>query len=183
METVKKITTDQVKALIQAQIDRENQSIYLHNEIVKVLKNFEGKAISKRIATALQKIHPDWTVFYDTNYGMFHLSIWGGDTGLKYDSRYSALIGYESEPEVSIGESKYSRGFEYFDCCNGSAAIERNIARQATIDNPVRIEDMVKALNDYSESLANLEKTIDADTDSYNLIRLAYNGKYGTWHE
>jgi hypothetical protein len=184
METVKHVTAQQIREYLQSQIDQENKGLYLHNEIVKALKPFEGKPISKRIATALQKLHPDWTVFYDTNYGMFHLVIWGGDTGLICGNSFRALIGYERECIVSVDKSKDSRGFEEFDCCHGSAAIERNALRQSTLDSPDKIADITQAINDYSDALANLEKMIDYPMpDEHGLIRMAYNGKYNSWRQ
>jgi hypothetical protein len=184
MESIKKVTPEQIIDFIKSQITAEQQGIFLHNEIAKALKPFEGKQVSKRIATALQKMHPGWTVFYDTDYGMFHLCIWGGDTDIKYDQRFRALIGYESEPIVSIGKTSDSRGFEYFDCCHGSAAIERNSLRHAIIDNPAKVQSIVDAINNYGDALATLENTITyPNPDEYSLVRLAYNGKYGTWHK
>jgi hypothetical protein len=184
METVKHVTNQQIREYLQSQIDNENKGIYFHNEIIKAMRPFEGKPMSKRIATALQKLHPEWTIYYGNEYGQFHLSIWGGDTGLRYDNRFSALIGYDSEPIVSIDRSKDSRGFEDCDCCHGSAGIERNAKRQATIDNPEQITAITNAINDYSDALEKLENTITYPMpDEYGLIRLAYNGKYGTWHK
>lgn len=96
------------------------------------IKVFEGKTISKRLATAVEKeIHArmgaEWTVYYRPQYGMFHLSIWRSEPPLNYDHRMESLIAYDSDPVIRY-----------------AAWADRN---QCYLLNEKRIPKMVAALN------------------------------------
>lgn len=184
MQEAKKVTIAQLKAHIQAKIDDEARDVYIHTEIVRVLEKMEGKLISQRIATALNKLHPDWTVHFEPSHSMFHLKIWGGDTGKTFDNRVSVLLGYRSEPTIRVNEASDSRGFEYFDCCNGSAAIERNKKRLALIEDPDKLKALLKAINAYNQALASIEALTDNIPDEFSIQReLLYNGRYDSWRK
>jgi len=76
--------------------DRETPYRYIHDELLKVLRKHDGKKPTKRIANDLQKEHPSWTVVWSTDYGMYVVKVWGGNSGLDYKNMYSGLVAYRS---------------------------------------------------------------------------------------
>jgi hypothetical protein len=113
-----------IRQVLRDKIDHEERWIQLHtiisNAIKKCAKGSGETVANKRIATAVQKELPEAKVYWDTNYGMRHVVIWGGTTGLEYNERFSALVAYDSKPVISV------ETFEESDRCHGSAARERS---------------------------------------------------------
>jgi len=92
LETIK-------KELADTEIRYKKQLEFV-NAMFEVLEKFSGKPITKRIATACEK-HPvfeGYTVVLNTDYGMYHLAIWGKD--VRYDERFSALLGHKGSSDI-----------------------------------------------------------------------------------
>lgn len=60
--------------------------------MLDALRPFEGKQITKRLATAVQKALPEYTVYYDAEYSWIKLKIWGN--GLEYNSNVDVILTY-----------------------------------------------------------------------------------------
>lgn len=65
--------------------------------VYQVCEGFVAKKITKRIETKVKETQgmDEYTVYYDTDHGMYNLTIWGN--GIEYDSRVRLLLGYQSE--------------------------------------------------------------------------------------
>ena len=72
-------TVADLRALIESRID----DTAFADQVADVLKRFDGKTVTKRMATAVGKALPTYTVFYDTSIGMRHLYVWGNE--IAYD--------------------------------------------------------------------------------------------------
>ena len=112
-------------------------------------KEFEGKLISKRIATAVQKRLPDCSVSFSKIAGMSHIEIMGKD--IDYKNMFSALIGYDSCPIVDLEKIK-----DYNKCYTLDAGrIERLEAGKGEIGRMVekwnRAILELKAINEEAE--------------------------------
>jgi len=97
--------------ILKNYIDRESELIKEHEEVKAILKPLEGKPINGQVLNKkrLGKFR------FTQSAGLYHIQ-----------GKYSHLIGYvNSENIISIQKTEYSRGFEYFDQCNGRAALER----------------------------------------------------------
>lgn len=107
------MTTRQVKQIIENYIAREQNAINEHDQITAILKTVEGKDISGK--TLNKKLLGDTLQFKYEN-GMFYII-----------GKYRHLIGYSGGKEsvIAVNNTDYSRGFEYFDSCQGNAARER----------------------------------------------------------
>jgi hypothetical protein len=53
----KQTIKSQIKALVGVEYDEDQRCQRIHNEVKSILAQFEGKPISKRIATAVSKAH------------------------------------------------------------------------------------------------------------------------------
>ena len=134
-----KDTKTKLLAAVSEQYDRESDGIALHNTVMEILETMDGKKITKRIETAVKKALPDHTVFYNNDYGMFHLAIWGN--GIEYNDRENMCLGYadSNREDVQNGIIDSKMFHSDYDCCRGVAAQERNARREDIIDNPERL--------------------------------------------
>lgn len=107
-----------IENIISNYIANEMECITEHDEIRAILTPLEGKLITGTVLNA--KRLGKYKLI--RQYGMFYLR-----------GKFEHLIGYDTEPIISIGENDKSRGFEYFDICHGSAARER-IAQLQNMD-------------------------------------------------
>jgi hypothetical protein len=85
---------------IQKEIGKERFNFDLWKKVEAILKKFDGKQINKRIEIALKVALPDNAIYYDNNYGMFHVRIWGN--GIDYNDSKSYLLGYADNPILDM---------------------------------------------------------------------------------
>ena len=164
METLKKVIET-----IRKDQRRESEGIAIFDLMVETFKPFEGKQITKRLATALQKVLPDDTIYFERQYGMYHIRIWGN--GTPYDQRRSFLLGYDTKPVYHEGEyHKKHSGFRDFSCCYGYAAIERNQQRETLLADEQRLQKIAKVINDYQAAKKALEGIDNFTTPSWYSI-------------
>lgn len=92
LETIKKELEDTAV--------RYKKQLEFVNAMFEVLEKFSGKPITKRIATACEKhqAFEGYTVVLNTDYGMYHLAIWGKDVA--YDQRFNALLGHRGSSDL-----------------------------------------------------------------------------------
>lgn len=111
--TLKKIDPKAARAEVEEYIATAQVKLDLALEVLRVLEAYEGKQITKRLATAVEKALPDRVVHYSTDFGMYHIKIWGD--GLKYGEGVDMLIGYNkygTNPTFSIEKAReYNRCF------------------------------------------------------------------------
>jgi hypothetical protein len=99
-----KIDKDQLVKKIDARIKLYSKHLFLINTVLDVLKDYEGKKITKHIETKLRKKLPNYTIYLDKK-PLYKLIIWGG--GLEYKDQFNAhLCGYLVVPIIFINEVK-----------------------------------------------------------------------------
>jgi hypothetical protein len=149
-------TKDKIVAALKAEIEQDKKYYDLHQKCADVFKAFEGKQITKRMESALKKAYPEWTIYYSAEYGMYHIKVWGLACGRpSYDNAQHMLLGYESDPVYT------AENFEKFDCCHGSAAIERNQKRDKFLASP-ELEGVAQAIMDFKRAEEALKNTMEA---------------------
>jgi len=124
--------------LIDEQIKQESDYIREHEQIKCILTPLAGKTISGSVLNKhrLSAFDNDngYTFKFVYKYGMFHIK-----------GKYEHLIGYDSEPIITIDKNDNSRGFVYFDACHGTAAKERiNQLKNINIDLMVKVFSGIK---------------------------------------
>lgn len=127
-----------IEKLVKEQIAQEQSYINEHEQIKAILKPLEGQQISGRILNKkrLSAFDNDngYTFTFIAKYGMFYIK-----------GKYEHLIGYDSEPIITIDKNDNSRGFVYLDACHGSAAKERiNQLLKLNIDTLTQIAESIK---------------------------------------
>lgn len=69
----------------------------VHEKVVEVLKAYQGKIITKRLASEVKKALGDkYVVYWKTELSWSSLSIWNNDT-IPYGDRYDAMIAYDND--------------------------------------------------------------------------------------
>jgi len=89
----KKVLDDITDRIVLNDLD-----LFFINKVFKVVREWDGKPINKRIISKLEK-DPQlagWNVVYNTNYGMFHIDIFN------YSHKFSALICYNNNPVIDF---------------------------------------------------------------------------------
>lgn len=86
----------EVAARVQAEIDRQKLTFATVSTVAAALQRFDGKPITKRLATAVEAALPGMTVYYDLTAGMAYLNIWQGkpESVLGYNNRIHVMLGY-----------------------------------------------------------------------------------------
>ena len=87
-----------IRIEVKKRINLYSQQLTVVKEVFEVLKQFEGKQINRRIATALKDTPTlaPYTIHYHKYYSWYALRIWGN--GLDYNSGSLSLnLGYLSE--------------------------------------------------------------------------------------
>ncbi len=136
---------------------REKESIRVHKAIRTVLDKWNNKRITRRIVEQIkQAAYPGdegVVVYYDEIASLLNIKIWGGTSGATYDTRSSYFLGYTGQPFAGSNVDKYvyagtfkAESFEDSDACHGHAAEKRCKARQALLDNPEQIKELVEMI-------------------------------------
>lgn len=166
-------TKETIKEAIEVDIAREQIGIELFNQLVEIFKPFEGKKISRRLATAIEKALPEHTVSYNTDYGHYNIRIWGN--GIDFNERYDFLIGYDNNPYYREGthEENHS-GFRDFSGYYGFHAEERNKKRKEYLENDSDLSYISEAIEDYKEAVGKLNSISNFDFPSwYSVVETA----------
>lgn len=154
---------------IQKDYERETSGICLFEIMVETFKSFEGKPITKRLATALQKKLPDHTIYYEHLYGMYHIRIWGN--GTPYDQRAGFLLGYDNASAYREGKDhEQHSGFRDYSACYGWAAKDRNQQRETLLADKKRIAHLAKVISDYLSAKKALDEIDNFTTPSWYSI-------------
>ena len=160
-------TLDKLKAIIQENINQDATNVKVFTDVANILTKFQGKKPSKLIANALVKAHPDYTVNWRTEYGMYHIEVWGQVINRNYDNRISLLIAYDSNPVVDMdGYAKHSIAY-------GKAAEERNQLRNELLQDNDKLMQIANAIDNLNACIDTYIKMVDyPNPDMYYFDKL-----------
>lgn len=144
-----------IKDAIERDIARDSENVAMYEELAGILAPFDGKKISKRLASAIEKAHPDWTVYYKDNY-QYILYIWGGNSGRQWDDRWQFFTDCWKN-----GNRVFTlAGFEENSIAYYRAAIERNDKRQMLLNDDDRLTRLAQAHLDLTDAKARFESAM-----------------------
>jgi hypothetical protein len=145
-------TLEQIKTIITDNIARENQGIMYHNVILEVLKKYNGKKPTKRIANDLQvKLPNDRVFFKPETFGQNYIEIWING---KYENRQSHFLGYNNRTRFGDGNIVDFEQFDNeYDSAYGKYAIKRNENRQALLNNPVKLQQIADSIDNLNSAI------------------------------
>ena len=116
-------------------------------------------------------------VYYDEIASLLNLKIWGGTSGRTFDNRASFFLGYtgngwggDMSKYVYAGQFK-PESFEDSDACNGHAAETRCKARQALLDNPAKIKEVVKHITKVQAAYEEFKEFVTGDAAGMDELR------------
>lgn len=155
------ITKENIETILLSNL--ENTEIA--DKVLEVLKPFDGKTISKRMASAVQKALPEYTIYYKSDYGMFHINVWGN--GISYNEMLSFLIGYETNTTFNFETFR-----DRFANCYLGAAKERNNKRKLWLSSEYSIQGAVDRINEINRLKKELDNLLSDCPDSFQIEKL-----------
>ena len=170
------VTPEEVRAVVSTGFE----SPLIPGLVLEALKKFEGKKITKRFATAVEKkLGEGYSVFYKAEDGYrYSISIWGRD--IEYKSRWTFDLGHKPwnksvEPEPfsveKFTEDLSGRYYKY--------AAERNAKRHGSLTEEwceatsVALTKVLAARAVLAEALAAAETLAKETPEHYALLALA----------
>ena len=134
----------------------------LADRVLAILKAFDGKPITKRLATAVQKALPERTVHYSTIGSMVHLEIWGA--GTEHKNRSSFLLGYTDTSRFGPASTLNAHNYEIeHNARYYSAARERNAKRRALMADETWCLKVALTINALNSERATYESLVEWD--------------------
>lgn len=148
-------------------IESNIEDTTIADTVAATLARFDGKKITRRMAIAVKKALPAYTVHYNTNYGMKQIDVWGN--GIAFDSAYRFLLGYDSHaPEFSLERFKTDYSAAYY-----GAAHERNSRRAEKLNDTVWQTEVAKSINQLNAARLRLRGLLAHPVpDAYDIEQL-----------
>ena len=181
----KLITADDLAAVINTQISREQDGIDLHDKLAEVLETFDGKKLTRRLVSKLEAVLPDSAIVYWHHIaGMINIQVWNYGR-FTMNERWSALVAYTDTYSSQGGEHEsYDPAlFAERDLCHGKAAHERQGQRLALLNDSKGIGQAVNAINGYNAARDSLNDTLGTSSidnpDMWKIRKEFVNGKEG----
>lgn len=167
-----------VRELIQFDYDQEQQEIEVAQTVARVLKAFEGKLVTKRFATAVEK-ELGCIVSYDKpTYGSTTINIWGKEINRDYEHRM--LFFFRSGTSGALGLDG-PNGFTLYDfmkhnICHYAAAQERQDQRKEQLDSDYP-ELLLKLISQYDHLATKIEDLTPYTDPSHYSIQKEFSLK------
>lgn len=147
------VTKESQTEKVLNRIARCSEELELVNKIIIVLQKFEGKPITKRIATACQKVYLDYRFSFDIKFGIFYLDVHkNGNKIISCVLGYCTSNRWENPSHVSVERFK-----------------EHN---QCYLLNAERIPRLKAGLNYISDLVAKRDEAISLLKDVENRAKL-----------
>lgn len=163
-------TLEKIKQIITDHIYRENLGIEYHNTILEVLKKYNGKKPTKRIANDLAvKLPNDRVFFKPETYGQNYIEIWiNGD----YNNRERHFLGYNHSSRFGDGNIVDIEKFESdYDIAYGKAAIERNKSRMALLEDTKKLQQIADCIDNLNSAIKTFNDTVKyGEIEDYFII-------------
>lgn len=141
----------EIKTAIRKNIEDEQARIDVYEHVLKVLTPFEGKQITKRMATKLEQNLPaGYNRAYIERVGTLIYLVVVPDN---FQNRIQFLLGYASHPVFMVGRAQDRHsGFAYFNNCLGEAARERNKKRQELLSKGIKLAGLANTYHIANEA-------------------------------
>ena len=145
---------------IREQQEKYYKQVWVLNKVLPILRQFEGKKMSKRIETAVLKELTGYTVYYGHKYSWYELKIWGN--GISYDDMVSLNLGYN---EIFT--------YEEFERCSKCYFLNVNRYDELNkyINQPEILQTMVDKYNELQITLSNFKTMIPQEYPIYQFFK------------
>lgn len=154
---MKKITVKELSQAISQELAISEKKYEIYQKLESILKDFEGKKISKRIETAFKKKFPEHWCNFSHEYSMYYMYICPTDKFV-YNDRLQFLIGYDNEDIISIEKTEFSRGFQYFSGCYGIHKLKRIEEKKNLLKDLQKLENICNVVNAYQDACKDMNQ-------------------------
>lgn len=137
-----KFDADTVRRRTEEHLEQLRMHAMIHETVLAALKAFEGKVVTKRLATEIGKLMGDgWHVQWRHEFSWVEVSVYGH--GLEWKDKYAQIIAYDSDAYPN-GERRFE--FEYWQkrYARASNYAERIAESEAVLP---KVEQLVSAYN------------------------------------
>jgi hypothetical protein len=148
-----------VKKAVEAYIIEQERDLEIWQKVMEILKPFDGKAVSKRMETAVKKIFPDLTVYLENDY-LIILHIWGGRIG-SHDKRINI---YLRKGKDAMNPSAYSHADTLANSGYFPFIPERNEKLRASLLNDARV--IKELVGDFNNCVKRLQ-AVNEEAERY----------------
>lgn len=164
-----------LRARIHEDFEREKWGIAAHDALAKVLANWKGKKLNKRVATQFaETLMPDpearekAVVRWAADFGMYQVEMWGVGPFTDHSKRLIMFVAYDTQPTEPKLLGAYVNdydpaSFERADCCHGNAAKERQEERIKLLQSG-DLTEISNAINQAAEAYAKFSALIQHGT-------------------
>jgi len=152
---------------MKAEVAKEVSYQKYHNLVAIELAKFEGKKLTKRLVTNLEKALPGATIYWEHNAGMININISGVPEFMSYNDRLRLFLGYDKDlPSYSVER------FEYADYCHGGESRDRVIKTCELLDStlPEKIDQAIQNLGGAFEDLRALAGNSFSNPAYYRIL-------------
>jgi len=140
-----------VKGNLQKNIDDLMSRIDIYNKIHPALLAYDGKAMNKRLETAVAKYCPEFNVRFSREYDMYHLYIWRQNKSYNDYGSIHLHLGFLYEPE----DSRFT--------------MDQMVKRNTWLEN------MVETLHKYKEGMKKVEEWVNRRNEINRMENQLYN--------
>ena len=146
---------DVVKAIesVENYIVEQERDLEIWQKVMEVLKPFDGKAVSKRMETAVKKALPDYTLYLDNDF-LVTIQIWGSDVG--YNKRIAIYLRHD---EKVYNHAKTLENSGYFNFIQ-----EKNQGLRASLMNDARV--IKELVGDFNNCVKRLQ-AVNEEAERY----------------
>lgn len=138
----------------------------LPDKVAEILQRYDGKKITKRMATAVEKELSDHEVRYNNWHGMYHLRVW--ENGQPYDSGLNMLLGYHGFG--SDNPFDHEKFCNEYAACYLRAAKERNSQREHLLRDDAWLYEVAKAINELEGARAKMKRLLGNAKSEYCML-------------
>lgn len=119
-----------VRRRTEEHLEQMRMHAMIHETVMAALKAFEGKVITKRLATEIGRLMgADWHVIYRHEFSWTEVKIYGA--ALEYKKAYTQLIAYDNDAypngerrfEFEYWQKRYARAVDYAERIAESEAV------------------------------------------------------------
>lgn len=162
IEQLEKQITETISANLGAEIDANK----LCEHMLDILRKFEGKLITAHMRRAILTAHPEWCIHQEQGF-LKYISVWAGDTGRKYDDRFTLYLRSGTYSEAATRDA---------NICHLAAALARNERRKETLSSQTFIPDLARSIALFEDARSMLAEAFrfegPFDADQYAIKKL-----------
>lgn len=183
----KTVDTRTVREVVEDSFRVEEENIERHLAVLAALeivvwrqqgnRRWKAETVIQKVAEQIEQANPTWKCSRYCNFGQNYVVIRTPYLKPGQDAPRH-FVGYDGDFAEKYDVNKFAER----DLCHGSAARDRNVEREALLNNPGVLDQLQEAVDAYKAAADKLETLVGYDTalklpDRHEIGELAYRGE------